>query len=74
MKIYNENVSCDTCKHYVSPRKTSCRKCLNRNGYPGWEPAPGIKVHETGGWTFSSKGKPIETIFRTVVNKTREEI
>jgi len=72
VRIRNENVSCDTCKHKPAPKKKYCGKCINQDGHPGWEPAPGVKVRETRGYTFTAKGTPIETIFRTVVNSEKE--
>jgi len=38
-----------------------------QNGYLGWQSAPGVKVQEIHGWTFTGAGKPVETIFRKVV-------
>ncbi len=73
MKIINEEVSCNTCKYFsvtsCSPteKRKACKKCVTRNGYSGWEPAPGVKVQESKGWTFTGTGKPVETIFRKVV-------
>jgi len=72
VKIINENVSCYTCKYtkdvmsHPKERHKACRKCVTQNGYKGWEPAPGVKVQETKGWTFTGTGKPVETLFRKV--------
>ena len=49
-------------------RNKACRKCATRNGYFGWFPALGVNVQETKGWTFTAGGKPVETIFRKVVD------
>lgn len=68
MQIRNENVSCSTCKHrYKSPKTRNCKKCVSKNDYPGWEPGPGVTVQETKGWIITGAGKPVEAIFRKVV-------
>jgi hypothetical protein len=73
MQIRNEKASCYTCKYNTislerhNEAKKACKKCATKNGYPGWEPAPGVKVQETKGWIITGEGRPVETIFRKVV-------
>ena len=83
MKIVNENASCYTCKYCCdaqafppAERCRACKKCATKNGYLGWQPAPGVKAGETQGWTFTGAGKPVETIFRKFyrANDTDKEI
>ena len=80
MQIRNENVTCYNCRYsegrYSEERTReekkewlkACKKCATKNGYPGWKPAPGVKVQETKGWIITGEGRPVETIFRKVAN------
>lgn len=40
----NEGARCETCRFNGNINKKACRKCINREGHPGWEPAEGVKV------------------------------
>lgn len=49
MQVENRGASCETCAHNgkSKPVPTACWLCYRLEGYPGWEPAPGVKVKET---------------------------
>ncbi len=40
----NEGARCSNCKYNGGLNKKACRRCMNREGKPGWEPAEGVKT------------------------------
>ncbi len=65
MKIVTEGATCELC---AKPGKSACRKCINRNGRPGFVPRPDVTVREVWGYTFDRRGRPVETVFKKVEN------
>ena len=42
--MQNFGANCKNCRFEGGHNSKQCRKCATKDGRPGWEPAPGIKV------------------------------
>lgn len=64
MRIENEGATCDTCAHKGGKSMKQCRKCYNRDGRPGWDPAPGVQTKIAHAYEYSTNR---EYLIRQVV-------
>ena len=72
MQIENRGASCETCIHQGKSQPgnihPACRLCATREGFPGWEPGPGVRVKETR-WICYRAGAyaPVPVVVREVI-------
>lgn len=72
MQVENRGASCETCAYNGISRPgdihPSCWLCHQKEGHPGWEPAPGVRVKETR-WLCYRPGvyAPVPVVVREVI-------
>jgi len=64
----NYGASCSTCLYEGGSNLKACRRCLNANYLPGWEPKPGVKVRVSQAYYSHARNKG-PFLVRTVVSE-----
>jgi hypothetical protein len=73
MQVENRGADCSNCAHNGKSKlgniHPACRLCYSREGHPGWEPAPGVRVRESR-WLSYRAGSyiPVPVLVREVVS------
>ncbi|SDN25073.1 hypothetical protein SAMN04488502_11572 [Dendrosporobacter quercicolus] len=61
MHYINQNASCINCIYQESALKKEldavrqCKKCMRKNGRPGWDPKPTVKLEFSQGTDYRGK-------------------